>query len=185
MRVITAIFMAAIFIATVALAPVQTLAAGSSAHSGHAGHGAAKPYAGQQHRAIKSLSAKDIDDLRNGRGWGLAKAAELNGMPGPVHVLELRREIGLSASQITAIEAHFNAMKAKAVPLGKTLIEHEARLERAFASGDIDGAKLKALLSDIAATRGELRFVHLAAHLETPAILSPDQIKTYNRLRGY
>ena len=181
----------AIFIGAVALAPVPVLSAGPSdhgrhtGHAGHAGHDMSTPYAGQQDRAIKSLSGKDIDDLRNGRGWGLARAAELNGMPGPVHVLELSAEIGLSPSQVTAITGHFNAMKAKAVPLGKTLIEREARLERAFASRDIDGPKLKALLSDIAAARSELRFVHLAAHLETPAILSPAQIKAYNKLRGY
>jgi hypothetical protein len=72
-------------------------------------------------------------------------------------------------------------MKTKAIPLGIRLIELEARLERAFASRDIDPPKLKMLLSDIAATRGDLRFVHLA----TPAVLSLDQIKTYNRLRGY
>ncbi|MBT5811415.1 MAG: hypothetical protein HOI19_13655 [Rhodospirillaceae bacterium] len=178
MRMITAIFMAALV-----FAPMQAFAAGS--HTGHAGHKSSAPYAGQQDRAIKSLSAKDIDDLRNGRGWGFAKAAELNGVPGPVHLLELRTEIGLTPSQIAAIKGQFKAMKAKAVPLGKTLIEREALLERAFASGDIDSAKLKALLADIAVARRDLRFVHLATHLETPAILSPDQIKTYNRLRGY
>jgi hypothetical protein len=160
-------------------------AAGSSTHDGHAGHTAEVPYAGQQNHAIKSLSKKDIDDLRNGRGWGLAKAAELNGMPGPAHLLELRKEIGLSPSQVATIERRFEAMKTKAIPLGIRLIELEARLERAFASRDIDPPKLKMLLSDIAATRGDLRFVHLATHLETPAILSLDQIKTYNRLRGY
>ena len=46
------------------------------------------PYAGEQQRAIKSLSEKDIADLQAGQGMGLAKAAELNGYPGPAHVLE-------------------------------------------------------------------------------------------------
>jgi hypothetical protein len=182
MRMITALMVCAL-----AWAPAIAMAAGSSTggHGGHAGHGAATPYAGQQDRAIKSLSAKDIDDLENGRGWGLAKAAELNGMPGPVHLLELRREIGLSPAQISAIEEKFRAMKAKAIPLGRRMIELEAQLEHAFANRAIDGTTLKALLSDIATVRGDLRFVHLATHLETPAILSSDQIKTYNRLRGY
>lgn len=42
-----------------------------------------------------------------------------------------------------------------------------------------------ALLSEIAIVRGDRRFVHLATHLGTPEILTPGQIKTYNRLRGY
>ena len=60
-------------------------------------------YAGQQKRAIKSLSKTDVDDLTNGRGWGLAKAAELNGVPGPVHLLEMKDEIGLTEQQVIAI----------------------------------------------------------------------------------
>ena len=40
------------------------------------------PYAGEQGREIKALSTKDIDDLTQGRGMGLAKAAELNRYPG-------------------------------------------------------------------------------------------------------
>jgi hypothetical protein len=47
------------------------------------------PYAGQQTRAIKALSPEDLAGLLNGEGMGMAKAAELNGYPGPVHVLEL------------------------------------------------------------------------------------------------
>lgn len=39
-------------------------------------------YSGQEKRTIKSLSKDDIEQLNAGKGWGLAKAAELNGMPG-------------------------------------------------------------------------------------------------------
>ena len=49
----------------------------------------AAPYAGYQQRPIKALSEQQIADLRAGRGMGLALAAELNGYPGPVHVLAL------------------------------------------------------------------------------------------------
>ena len=47
------------------------------------------PYAGQRQRSIKALSESDITGLRSGNGAGFAKAAELNGYPGPAHVLEL------------------------------------------------------------------------------------------------
>jgi hypothetical protein len=55
------------------------------------------PYAGRQHRAGASLSAEDIETLRGGSAWGLALLAELNGAPGPSHVLQLRDELDLSA----------------------------------------------------------------------------------------
>ena len=64
-------------------------------------------------------------------------------------------------------------------------IKLEARLEQAFANRAIDRVTLMTLLSEIATVRGDRRFVHLATHLGTPEILTPGQIKTYNRLRGY
>lgn len=57
------------------------------------------PYAGQQTRAIKALSPEDIAGLLNGEGMGMANAAELHGYPGPVHVRELARELGLTPTQ--------------------------------------------------------------------------------------
>jgi len=39
------------------------------------------PYAGQETREIRTLSEEDIRQLQKGEGWGLAKAAELNGLP--------------------------------------------------------------------------------------------------------
>ena len=48
-----------------------------------------QPYVGLQSRTIKALSAEQIADLRAGRGMGFALPAELNGYPGPLHVIEL------------------------------------------------------------------------------------------------
>src|SRR5690348_16636348 len=66
---------------------------------------ALSPYAGQQHRAIKALSAEEIEGLKNGMGLGIAKAGELNGYPGPLHVLQLRNELKLTPAQLQAITA--------------------------------------------------------------------------------
>ncbi len=45
---------------------------------------------------IKALSAEQIADLRTGRGMSFALAAELNGCPGPRHVLKLAEQLGLT-----------------------------------------------------------------------------------------
>ena len=60
-----------------------------------AAENSAMPYAGQQTRSIKALSDEDIASLQKGERMGLAKAAELNGYPGPVHVLALAGKLGL------------------------------------------------------------------------------------------
>src|SRR6516165_12752857 len=96
-----------------------------------------QPYAGLEGRAIKALSEQQISDLRAGRGMGLALAAELNGYPGPLHVLELADQIELSDDQRQRVRQLYDAMKAEAVPVGETLIAHESALDRAFAEGSI------------------------------------------------
>jgi hypothetical protein len=143
------------------------------------------PYAGMEGRDIKSLSDSDLDDLRSGRGWGLALAAELNGVPGPAHLLELQDRIGLSAEQVTAIEAIFAAMQTEAEAAGERLIAAEAAIEAAFRTGDLTPVRLRTLIDTAADARAELRFIHLSRHLETPPLLTAEQIVRYKELRGY
>lgn len=162
-------------------------------HLGHIQHEGGKkggatapsPYVGQQHRAIKSLSDDDIAELQKGGGWGLAKAAELNGLPGPAHLLELSDQIPLRDDQHAAIAAHFATMQQSAILEGKKLIAAEAALDDAFKAGNVNEDELKSMLDEIAQSRSRLRFIHLSTHLKTPDILSPAQIARYNNLRGY
>jgi Spy/CpxP family protein refolding chaperone len=146
---------------------------------------AAMPYAGQETRTIKALSDEDIDALRKGEGMGMAKAAELNGYPGPVHVLTLTKQLGLTDSQQRQVTAIFERMSAAAKPLGAELIAQEQTLDQLFAKGEITPERLTTHTAAIAELQGRLRSVHLRAHLETRAVLSPDQIARYEQLRGY
>ena len=143
------------------------------------------PYAGQQGRSIKALSDDDIAALRKGEGMGMAKAAELNGYPGPAHVLTLAPQLGLTESQQRQVAAIFERMSAAAKPLGGELIAHEQVLDQLFAKGEITPDRLAAETAAIGELQGRLRSVHLAAHLETRALLSPDQITRYEQIRGY
>src|SRR5215472_5029352 len=146
---------------------------------------AAGPYAGQQARTIKALSDEEIAALRNGEGMGMAKPAELNGYPGPVHVLTLAAKLGLTDNQQRQVTAIFERMSAAAKSLGAELIAHEQTLDQSFAKGEITLDRLTAETTAIAELHGRLRLVHLGAHLETRALLNPDQIARYEELRGY
>ncbi|HZH42846.1 MAG TPA: hypothetical protein VEY50_02000 [Lysobacter sp.] len=143
------------------------------------------PYAGQQTRAIKALSAQEIADLLAGRGMGFAKAAELNGYPGPLHTLEHAETLGLSAEQKRATEALYAGMQARARELGRALVEAEGALERQFADGTITPATLSNALQRIGALQAQLREVHLQTHLQQKALLSAQQVRRYAELRGY
>ena len=143
------------------------------------------PYAGMQTRPVKALSEQQVSDLSAGRGMGLALAAELNGYPGPSHVLELADKLELSSDQRGQVQRLFNSMKAEAQPLGLKLIAQETDLDRLFASRAITSDSLKTSTTAIAATQGELREAHLKYHLSTAAILTPGQMQRYAELRGY
>lgn len=143
------------------------------------------PYADAASREIKALSEQEADGLLAGRGMGQAMAAELNGYPGPKHVLDLAIKLDLTASQREAAERLFSAMQEEARALGVELLEAERELDRMFASGEAEAAGIRAQLQRIGSLRAELRFTHLSAHLRQLDILDDEQVNRYKRLRGY
>jgi Spy/CpxP family protein refolding chaperone len=122
----------------------------------HKQHGPG-PYTGMQTRTVKALSPEQIADLKAGRGTGLALAAELNGYPGPMHVLELADGLRLTDEQRQRVQALYSDMKTEAVATGEKLITDEAALDRAFKERSISGQQLADLSGAIGRTQGELR----------------------------
>ena len=104
---------------------------------------------------------------------GLALAAELNGYPGPMHLLELADQLALTADQREAIQ------------LGENLIAQEAALDRLFAGRTVTPQTLQAATAAIGETQARLRDTHLKYHLSTAAVLQPQQLHRYAELRGY
>ena len=145
---------------------------------------APSPYAGEQTREIKALSESDIDNLRNGRGMGLARPAELNSYPGPRHVLDTA-VLALTPAQTATLTRVFAAMKSAAIPLGEKIIERETALDHLFTGQHATTESVRALTVEIGQLQGELRAVHLNAHVATVAFLTPTQIARYNQARGY
>jgi hypothetical protein len=143
------------------------------------------PYAGQEQRSIKALSDKEISDLTEARGMGLAKAAELNSYPGPLHVLELAPELDLTDAQRAATESLFATMRERARSIGIRIIDAERELDRTFVDGTMSAPELRIRLSAIAALQGELRAIHLEAHVAERSLLTLQQIAKYDALRGY
>ena len=169
----------------IGIAVAATIALGGFATAQHHHQHGHAPYAGQQQRAVKALSEQQVADLRAGRGMGLALAAELNGYPGPLHVIELADQLELSGALRQRMRELYDAMKTEAVPVGEALIAHESALDRAFAEQSISSDALDTLTARIGETQGRLRAVHLKYHLITAELLSPHQRHRYAELRGY
>jgi Spy/CpxP family protein refolding chaperone len=143
------------------------------------------PYAGQEKRAIKTLSEEEVQTLLSGQGMGLAKTAELNHYPGPRHVLDLATPLQLSEPQRTETQQIYDRMHQEAVRLGTLIVDKERELEYLFAAEAVDSHTLQSLAKQIAQLQGDLRVAHLQAHVEMKRVLSREQIDTYDALRGY
>lgn len=134
---------------------------------------------------IRGLSPDAIETYRTGTGGGLALPAELNGYPGPRHVLDLADELELTEGQEAEIQNLYDAMLPEAILLGEQILQAEGELELAFRDNTMDETFLEEQLAEIGALQAQLRFVHLRTHIATVNILSPEQIEQYNFLRGY
>lgn len=143
------------------------------------------PYAGQEARDIKAMSSGEVRDLLEGKGMGLALAAELNGYPGPLHVLELAEALELAESQIDETRALFEGMQSQARGVGRALVAAEKKLDEAFSEQTVNPESLRQQVSEIAELQGQLRLIHLETHLKQMELLSPEQIAAYPGLRGY
>ena len=147
---------------------------------------AASPYAGEQSRTIKSsVSRQEVADYVSGNGMGFAKAAELNGYPGPAHVLELAEKLELSPAQKARTEEIFGRMQARVRELGAKLVEEERDLDQRFAAKTISRDSLAKSVDSIGKVQSGIRAAHLQAHLEQSEILTAAQTAKYWHLRGY
>jgi Spy/CpxP family protein refolding chaperone len=143
------------------------------------------PYVGFETREVKTLSTERQEGLKKGRGLGYALAAEMNGYPGPMHVIELAEPLGLDADQKARAQGVFNKMQKEAIAAGEALIAAEAHLDRMFQLKQVTYERVEAQTAVAAAQEARLRAIHLNAHLSMMQILTPEQVESYGRLRGF
>lgn len=152
--------------------------------AGAAAPSASSPYAADS-SPVRGLTAREVDDLLNGRGAGFARTAELNGHPGPRHAIDLADDLELTDDQRAAAERIFAGMSAAAKRLGVEIVGRERRLSAAFAARRMTAETLQSETESLGVLYGRLRAVHLSAHLELTHVLTLPQIRRYDVLRGY
>jgi len=163
---------------TTIVATAGLLGTASSVSWGQHGHG----HEGG-HQAAEACSAEFDKVVGEGRGFGLAFAADQNGYPGPLHVLELKDRLKLTADQEAKAQALLHAMFVESKPKSARLLEAEAKLRRLFADRAADDAAARAAVAEVERARSEVRLVHLLTHLKTRELLTEDQRRIYHEAR--
>ena len=120
--------------------------------------------------------------IGRGEGFGMAMPADMNGYPGPKHILELKKELKLTAEQEAAVQKLMADMKTKALAKGKEVLAAEDRLGQYFKEGRSE-AELREETYRVASLRAELRWVHLGTHLAAKKVLTAEQNAVYTKLR--
>ncbi|MBA2469421.1 MAG: hypothetical protein H0V37_08445 [Chloroflexia bacterium] len=163
-------------------------------HGNHAPVGEATPESGTRSpyadvydpdAPIRALTAELVEQIRQGQGASLALPAELNGVPGPRHVLDFAEQLNLSPDQQAQVQEVFDRYLVEAIPAGERYLAAAQALEEGFRTGTMTEEDLPGLVADVSRLEGELVTIHLTAHLRTADILTPEQISAYNQLRGY
>lgn len=172
--------------------PLTRAEEGTPAASHRHGGDAASPASGSPYAdrydpaaAIRTLTPEEIAQIERGAGSGFALPAELNGVPGPRHVLDLGHEIGLSHEQRTRVQQIFDAMHAAVIPAGQRYLTSLRSLEEDFRAERLTEETLAERVAEVHRLEGELAALHLVAHLQTAQVLTAGQIAAYQRLRGY
>ena len=145
----------------------------------------ASPYAGQERNDISAFAPQDVNALLAGQGMGLAKAAELNGYPGPLHVIELAGPLSLTPQQLGSSRKLMEAHRARARTLGAELVTAERALDRLFKQRKASAASVLAASERVGAIQARLRAEHLNTHLAQTRLPAPEQVRRYAELRGY
>ncbi len=125
----------------------------------------------------------DKESLEKSEGAGMASYADINGYPGPKHVLEMQEALKLTDDQIKDISAIIDEMSENARATGEIIIAKEQELELLFRLGKASESYTKQLATEIGSLRGTLGSVHLNAHIQAKSVLTKEQIATYMAMR--
>lgn len=191
-RILTGLLLVGFISGSVGLAMAIAADATPTIGHGHNGHIAASPAAGSPYAdhhdpaaLIRSLTPEEIAQIGRGEGAGFALPVELNGLPGPRHVLDLADQLGLSPEQRTQVQQVFDDMQMIVIPAGRDYLAAVATLEEDIRTGKVTEEAMSSRVAEVYRLEGELATAHMTAHVQTAEILTAEQIGLYQRLRGY
>src|SRR5262249_51616579 len=112
-----------------------------------------------------------------------AFVADQEGYPGPLHVLELKHHLRLSADQEREMRQLMDAMFTRSRPASARLLAAERRLRALFAERTADEVTVQRAVADVEPLRSEVRSIHLLTHVRTRDVLTDEQRRLYHAAR--
>ena len=158
--------------------------AGAASAQGPAHHGPHGGPGGTPHHVLaQTCDGAFEENVRDGRGFGMAFVADQQGYPGPLHVLELKDRLRLSREQEAKAQALLAAMFAESRPKSARLLDAEAKLRQLFTAGRPDEAAVRRAVAEVETARADVRLVHLLFHLKMRDALTDEQRRVYQEAR--
>jgi hypothetical protein len=136
-------------------------------------------------REIKALSPQEQRGWIEGENMGMARAAELNGYPAPMMVLEMAQTLKLTPEQAAATRELMTRHKAQVRKLGAELVDAERQLDVAFRDQHAEASEVDRLTGQIGQLQARIRASHLRTHVAEQALLTPQQMQQYAGMHGF
>jgi len=163
---------------------LATALAGTAGAQGPAHHGSHGEPASRPHHALAQTCDEAFEEnVRDGRGFGMAFVADQQGYPGPLHVLEMKDRLRLSRDQEAKAQGLLAAMFAESLPKSAKLLDAEGKLRQLFAANRPDEVAVRAAVAEIERARADVRLVHLLYHVKMRDALTDEQRRVYQEAR--
>jgi len=101
----------------------------------------------------------------------------------PKNVLEQWEGLNLTAEQLGKIKGIYDKLAQESDKIYRAINEKETELNELLKGTQAEEKKLRALVMEIAALFGEMRFTQIRANIETAAVLTPGQLERYKELQ--
>lgn len=135
---------------------------------------------------VRTLTDQQYTAYLNGTDVGnLARSAELNHYPLPDKLLQYKKELDLSPSQVNAITAIIKQLQMKRLEIGGSVIRNERVLDSLFRTNKADEGNIIFFGNRHGLYEGEYRTAVLMACFKTQKVLSERQIKKFEALQKH
>lgn len=135
---------------------------------------------------VRSLSMDEYNAYLNGTDLThRSYIAELNHYPLPDKLLQYKKELDLSPSQITAIINVVKFLQMKKKEIGESVIRNEKMLDSLFRTRKVDEGAIIFFGNRYGLYEGEYRTAVLQACYKTQKLLTERQIKKFEALQKH
>lgn len=131
-----------------------------------------------------TLSIKEVDAYLTGKSLDFAKTAEIHHYPSPKQVLKLENQLSLAKPQINRTIMLNKLMRKYTIKAGREIVIKERQLYKLFAEEPVNLEEVEKLVKEIAALKGEIRFIHLKTNVSQKALLNEYQVSLIEGKNG-